>query len=186
MGDSRGRRCYTEGKATSALSGWEEGKQQFLAPCRSSPHLLSPGMSGGWPSGKQLSCPSPPSKKGGQGRRRGPSCQPCTPKLILGEGRGMGAGREKAFAQSKALASLPTARSFSRSSTLQLVFGEEVLEEELIDRPGDGGGWHLVDYRACTPLKYPGRPLSWYTVRKALAMPDSRPLMLARLRAMFS
>lgn len=44
------------------------------------------------------------------------------------------------------------------SSTLQLVFGEEVLEE-LIDRPGDGGGWHLVDDPGLHTFEVPGQAI---------------------------
>lgn len=42
------------------------------------------------------------------------------------------------------------------SSILQLVFGEEVLEE-LIDRPRDGGGWHLVDDPGLHTFEVPGQ-----------------------------
>lgn len=72
-------------------------------------HLVCPS---GWPSGKQLSCPLLLLRRD-QGTRKAPPANP-VPQQSWCEGRGVGAGRKKAFAQSKTPASLPTARSFSR------------------------------------------------------------------------
>ena len=104
--------------------------------------------------GKRLSCPLLVLRRG-QGARKAPPANPVPSNLGVRAGERVQAGR-KPLHNRRRRRCFPQPTPLVGSSILQLVLGEEVLEE-LIDGPGDGSGRHLVDDAGLHAFEVPGQ-----------------------------